>query len=79
MATEGTPARKSRRIFDDDDGSDENLPDIVYSEKEPAAQIAQDQDSVSDEDSELFADNDENDGKERSRSTSRKRYAHTVE
>jgi hypothetical protein len=76
MATEGTPARKSRRILDDDDGSDENLPDVSYSENEPTAQIARDQESVGDDDAGLFADDEEN---EENRSTSRKRYPLTIE
>ena len=76
MTTDGTPSRKLRRILDDDDDQDDELPDVTDREflnpRKPATARAM---PVDDEnDAGLFSDDDEDAEREHSGSPSRKRY-----
>ena len=74
MATEDTPARKMRRIIEDEDDSDEDLPDIsdpafLKPRKALTPPLAKSEDNS--ENDELFGDEDEED--EAAASSRRKR------
>src|SRR5271168_1914711 len=76
MATEDTPARKMRRIIEDEDDSDEDLPDIsdpafLKPRKALTPPLAKSGDNS--EDDELFGDEDEDDEDEAAASSRRKR------
>ena len=83
MATDGTPARKLRRIIDEDEDDDEELPDIrdpafmkylKPTTPQPAEEKA-DQDS--DAEGLFSADDDDDEGsdKEEKRPPNKKRYS----
>jgi hypothetical protein len=76
MTTDETPARKMRRIIEDEDESDEDLPDIsdpafLKPRKALTPPPAKSEDDS--EDDELFGDEDEEEEEEAAASSRRKR------
>lgn len=76
MATEDSPARKMRRIIEDDDDSDGSLPDIsdpafLMRRKALTPPLAKSEDNS--EDDELFGDEDEDEEDEAPATSSKKR------
>jgi hypothetical protein len=83
MATDGTPARKLRRIVDEDD--DEELPDIrnpafMTYQKPTTPQPAEERGDQESDDEGLFSadddDDDEGSDKNEKRSPNKKRYSY---
>jgi hypothetical protein len=85
MTTDGTPARKSRRIVDEDEDDDEELPDIrnpafMTYQKPTTPQPAEEKADQESDDEGLFSaddddDDDEGSDKDEKRSPNKKRYS----
>ena len=85
MTTEDTPARKMRRIIeddDDDDDSDVDLPDIsdpAFLKPRKALTPPQAKSADNSEDDELFGDEDEDEEDEAPVTSSKKRSRYNLE
>jgi hypothetical protein len=81
METDGTPARKMRRIVDDDDDDDDDdLPDttdpgFLKYQKPATPQPVEDRPDLESDSEGLFSDDDEGSGKEDKSLPSKKRFS----